>query len=105
MKNVAASRPVALYLVLVFVGFWGCLALGYVGRLRFWVPILGALAPDSRTGMWPHSRGWPHNSTMNPTSASANSLQGSSGYRGVGPYLMWEMADLRTARYGVALGV
>jgi uncharacterized protein len=47
VKNVAASRPLALYLVLVFVGFWGCLALGYVDRLRFWVPILGALAPVS----------------------------------------------------------
>ena len=45
MKNVAAFRPLALYLVLVFVGFWGCLALGYVGRLHFWVPILGAFAP------------------------------------------------------------
>jgi hypothetical protein len=45
VKNVADSRPLALYLALVFVGFWGCLALGYVDRLRFWVPILGAFAP------------------------------------------------------------
>ncbi len=45
MKNVAASRPLTLYLVLVFVGFWGCLALGTVAGFRFWVPILGAFAP------------------------------------------------------------
>lgn len=43
--QVATRRPLTLYLVLVFVGFWGCLALGYADRLRFWVPILGAFAP------------------------------------------------------------
>jgi membrane protease YdiL (CAAX protease family) len=39
------SHPLAAYLVLTFAGFWGCIAMGLIGALRFWVPILGALAP------------------------------------------------------------
>jgi CAAX protease family protein len=39
------SHPVAAYLIVTFVGFWSCIALGTIPALHFWVPILGALAP------------------------------------------------------------
>ena len=39
------SHPLSAYLILTFVGFWSCIALGTIAALRFWVPILGALTP------------------------------------------------------------
>ena len=39
------SHPLSAYLILTFVGFWSCIALGTIPALHFWVPILGALAP------------------------------------------------------------
>ena len=39
------SHPVVAYLILMFVGFWSCIALGTSPALHFWVPIIGALAP------------------------------------------------------------
>ena len=45
MIAAARSHPLIAYLILTFVGFWSCVALGYVDRLHFWVPILGVVAP------------------------------------------------------------
>jgi membrane protease YdiL (CAAX protease family) len=45
MIATARSHPLIAYLVLTFAGFWGCIALGFIDALHFWVPILGATAP------------------------------------------------------------
>jgi CAAX protease family protein len=45
MIGPTTSRPLLAYLVLTFAVFWGCIALGFIDQLHFWVPILGALAP------------------------------------------------------------
>ena len=45
MREFAKQHSLTLYFVFAFAWFWGCIALGLIHRLHFWVPILGALAP------------------------------------------------------------
>jgi hypothetical protein len=45
MIATARSHPLIAYLILTFAGFWGCIVLGFIDALDFWVPILGATAP------------------------------------------------------------
>ena len=45
MTSFARRNSLLLYFLFTFAWFWGCLALGSFNRFRFWVPILGALAP------------------------------------------------------------
>jgi membrane protease YdiL (CAAX protease family) len=45
MRTLVKRHSLLAYFVLAFAGFWSCLALGYVNRFHFWVPILGVFAP------------------------------------------------------------
>jgi membrane protease YdiL (CAAX protease family) len=45
MRAFAKQHSLTLYFVLAFAWFWGCIALGFIDRFRFWVPMLGAIAP------------------------------------------------------------
>ena len=45
MRDFPRRHPLLLYFVLACALFWGCIAVGFIDRFHFWVPILGAFAP------------------------------------------------------------
>lgn len=45
MRDFSRLHPLVLYFVLACALCWGCIAVGFIARFHFWVPILGAFAP------------------------------------------------------------
>lgn len=45
MRVFVKQHSLLLYFALAVIWFWGCIGLGYIAVLRFWVPLLGAFAP------------------------------------------------------------
>jgi membrane protease YdiL (CAAX protease family) len=45
MTRLVRLHPLSSFFVLACAIFWACIAVGFIDRFRFWVPILGAFAP------------------------------------------------------------
>ena len=55
MTDFPRRHPLLLYFVLACALFWGCIAVGFIDRFDFWVPILAGCGKTDDEGHVPLS--------------------------------------------------